>query len=104
MFALRQRRSLHVALIAIAGIAAFGVGGALAYSTTLGGQVQIEEATTLGGGTALTPANQFVNMNHGAVVSGHAATVSGFSAFYGPNLEPYNAPPPADAASWGSYE
>ena len=103
MIAIRQRKSLSVVL-AIAAIAAFGVGGALAYSTSLSGHAQAEEATTSGGGTGLTPGNQFVNMNHGAIVSGHCATVSGFAAFMGPTLEPYTAAPPADAESWTAYE
>lgn len=99
----RPFASKKVAL-ALAAVAAFAVGGAIAYSVTPGGQILWEEAITLGGGVGTTPSSRFANVNHGSLVAGHAATTSGHSAFFGPNLEPYAFTGAAAVESFNQYE
>ena len=99
----RSYVSKKVAL-ALAAIAAFAVGGAIAFSVTPGGQILWEDAVTLGGGTGTTPSSRFANVNHGAIVAGHGATTSGHSAFFGPNLEPFEMTVPAAVEGFNQYE
>ncbi len=90
--------------LALALLAAFAVGGAIAYSVTPGGQILWEDAMTLGGGVGSSPTSHFVNVSHGSIVAGHAATTSGHSAFFGPNLVPFSTSGAASVDNFNLYE
>lgn len=101
---MQRRFTSKKVVLALAAVAAFAVGGAIAFSVTPGGQILWEDAVTLGGGTGTTPSSRFANVNHGAIVAGHAATTSGHSAFFGPNLEPFAFAAPAAVEGFDQYE